>query len=90
LSSETLLDSLGRTVETQDQTASGGSDITQTSYNSDGLKSFTEGPYYTSSAPSLTLLTAVATAVTDETGYTCDGAGRTTELPPIARPRDLC
>jgi hypothetical protein len=33
LSSETLLDSLGRAVETQDQTASDGSDITQTSYN---------------------------------------------------------
>jgi RHS repeat-associated protein len=76
LTSETLLDSLGRTVETQNETATGGSDITQTSYNSDGWQSFNEGPYYTSSAPSGTLLTAAATSVTDEAGYTFDGDGR--------------
>jgi RHS repeat-associated protein len=76
LTSETLTDSLGRTVETQNETASGGSDVTQTSYNSDGWESFTEGPYYISSAPSGTLVTAAVTAVANELGYTFDGAGR--------------
>jgi RHS repeat-associated protein len=78
LTSETLYDSLDREIEVQAETASGGSDITQYSYNSDGLKSFAEGPYYTSSAPSGTLVTAAESAVTDETGYTYDGAGRLT------------
>jgi RHS repeat-associated protein len=79
LTSQTLLDSLGRTAETQDETASGGADITQTSYNSDGWQSFTEGPYYTSSAPSGTIVSAAATAVSDETGFVWDGAGRETQ-----------
>jgi RHS repeat-associated protein len=76
LTSETLYDSFGRTVETQDQTASGGSDITQTTYDADGNKSYVYGPYYTSSAPSATLVTASAGSVADETGYFYDGDGR--------------
>ena len=76
LTSETLYDSLGRKAETQTETASGGNDITQYSYNSDSLNSFTEGPYYTSSAPSATLVTAAETSVADETGYAYDGDGR--------------
>jgi RHS repeat-associated protein len=78
LTSTALYDSLGRAIETQAGTASGGSDITQDSYNSDGLKSFAEGPYYTSTAPSGTLVTAANTTVTDETGYAYDGDRRMT------------
>lgn len=74
--SETLSDSLGRQVETQNETASGGTDVTQTTYDSSGNKSFVYGPYYTSSAPSSTLVTASASSVPDETGYVYDGDGR--------------
>jgi YD repeat-containing protein len=77
LTSETLVDSLGRKVETQDETASGGSDITQTTYDSDGNESFVYGPFYTSSAPSATLVTASPSSVAAETGYGYDGDGRT-------------
>jgi RHS repeat-associated protein len=76
LTTETLSDSLGREVETQDETASGGTDVTQTSYDSDGWKSLVSGPFYTSSAPSDTLVTASADTVPDETGYAYDGDGR--------------
>jgi RHS repeat-associated protein len=78
LTSETLYDSLGREAEVQAGTASGGSDVTQYTYNSDGMGTFAAGPYYTSSAPSGTLLTASQSSVPDETGYTYDGAGRPT------------
>jgi RHS repeat-associated protein len=77
LTSETLDDSLGRPAETQNATASGGTDVTQTTYDSDGNKSFVSGPYYTSSAPSATLVTAAPSSVADETGYVYDGDGRT-------------
>ncbi len=78
LTTEKLTDSLGREAEIQNETASGGTDITQTSYNSDGWKSFTSGAYYTASAPSATLVTADRSAVANETGYTYDGTGRET------------
>jgi RHS repeat-associated protein len=74
-----IFDALGRAVETQNPTASGGSDITQTTYNSDGWKSFVSGPYYNAAAPSGTLLTAARAAVADETGYAYDGVGRVTQ-----------
>jgi RHS repeat-associated protein len=80
LTSVTLYDSLDRQAEVQDGTASGGSDITQTTYDSGGNKSFVSGPYYTSAAPSATLVTAPASSVADETGYAYDGDGRTVKL----------
>jgi len=76
LTSETLYDSLGQEAETQKETASGGSDVTQYTYNSDGWNTFLEGPYYSSSAPSTTLVTAADTSVADETGDAYDGDDR--------------
>jgi YD repeat-containing protein len=90
LASASLLDALGRPIETQTGTASGGSDITQDSYNSDGENSFAEGPYYTSAPPSGTLVTAADTSVTDETGYGYDGDGRmTTQTALLTKDPDL-
>ena len=58
LTSETLYDSLGQVRETQQATAGGGTDVTDTSYNSDGWKALVSDPYYTSGAPSGTLVAA--------------------------------
>jgi RHS repeat-associated protein len=74
--SQTLYDSLGQVRETQDQTAGGGTDIADISYNSDGWKALTSDPYYTSGAPSGTLVTAAPGTVPSQTRYVYDGAGR--------------
>ena len=76
--SETLYDSLGRPVETQAETADGGTDVTDTTYNSDGWKLVVSNPYYTSQAPSATLVAAPDDQVPSQTGYFYDGAGRVT------------
>jgi RHS repeat-associated protein len=76
LTSQTLYDSLGQVRETQDQTAGGGTDIADISYNSDGWKALTSDPYYTSGAPSGTLVAAASSSVPSQTGYIYDGAGR--------------
>jgi RHS repeat-associated protein len=76
LTSQTLYDSLGQVRETQAQTAGGGTDVTDTSYNSDGWKALVSDPYYTSGAPSGTLVAAASSSVPSQTGYAYDGDGR--------------
>ena len=76
LTSETLYDSLGQIRETQQQTADGGTDVSDTSYNSDGWQALVSDPYYTSGAPSGTLVSAAPGSVPSQTGYVYDGAGR--------------
>jgi RHS repeat-associated protein len=74
--SETLYNSALQPVETQTETPSGGSDVVDTEYNSDGWQSLVTGPYYTSSAPSATLVEAQLADIPSETGYVYDGDGR--------------
>ena len=76
LTTDTIDDSLGNPLEVQRETAAGGTDITDTSYNSDGRKSLDSGPYYIAGAPSGTLVQAASSSVPDETGYVYDGDGR--------------
>ncbi|WP_203962763.1 RHS repeat domain-containing protein [Actinocatenispora thailandica] len=76
--SETLYDSLLRARETQTQTPDNGADITDTIYNTDGWVSETAGPYYSPDAVSPTMVQAQPGDIASETGYTYDGAGRTT------------
>jgi len=49
---ETLYDSLGRQIETQQQTPDGGRLVTDVTYNSDGWKLVVSNPYYATGAPS--------------------------------------
>jgi RHS repeat-associated protein len=74
--SETIFDSLGRSRETQTSTAAGNRDVTDTLYNSDGWASLQSSAYWTSGAPSATLVAASSDEVPDQTGYVYDGAGR--------------
>ena len=76
LTSETLYDSLGQVRETQQQTAGGGTDVADTTYNTDGWTALVSDPYYTSGAPSGTLVAAGSGSVPSQTGYVYDGAGR--------------
>ncbi|HXS64574.1 MAG TPA: RHS repeat-associated core domain-containing protein [Streptosporangiaceae bacterium] len=73
---DTIDDSFGVTREVQTETAGGGTDITDTTYNSDGWNALTAGPYYVAGPPSGTLVEAAASSVHDETGLTYDGDGR--------------
>jgi RHS repeat-associated protein len=74
---ETLYDSLGRVLETQDETADGKSTVTDTVYNSDGWKRLVSNPYFADAAPSATLI-AASGQVPSQTGYGYDGDGRVT------------
>jgi YD repeat-containing protein len=76
LTTETLDDSFGQVREVQQETASGGTDVTDTTYDSDGWKALVSSPYYTSSAPSSTLIAAASTSVPSQTGNVYDGVGR--------------
>jgi RHS repeat-associated protein len=76
LTTDTIDDSLGQVREVQQETASGGTDVTDTDYNSDKSKALASGPYYISGAPSGTLVEAAASTVADQTGYFYDGDGR--------------
>jgi RHS repeat-associated protein len=76
LTTDTIGDSFGQTRETQAQTASGGTDVSDISYNSDGWKALTSDPYYVTGAPTGTLVTAAPTSVPSQTGYVYDGDGR--------------
>jgi RHS repeat-associated protein len=79
LTSKTLSDSLGQVRETQQATAGGGTDVADTTYNSDGWKTLVSDPYYTSGAPSGTLVSAGSGSVPSQTGYVYDGDGRVTK-----------
>ncbi|WP_152627664.1 RHS repeat domain-containing protein [Streptacidiphilus melanogenes] len=74
--SELLLDSLLRQRESQVATADGGRTVTDTVYNTDGWVAKTTGAYYTTGAPSSTLVQAQDGQIPSETGFTYDGAGR--------------
>ena len=76
LTTQTLDDSFGQVREVQQETAGGGTDVTDTSYNSDGLKALTSNPYYVSGAPSGVLVEAAASSVPSQTGYVYDGDDR--------------
>jgi RHS repeat-associated protein len=78
LTSKTLYDSFRRMRETQDQTAGGGSDLADITYDSNGRKALASDPYYISGPPSGTLLAAASGDVPSQTGYAYDGAGRVT------------
>jgi len=78
LSAETLYDSLGRKIETQDETPDGNRDITDTYYQSDGWTQDQSNAYYATGAPSGTLVTAPDDEVPSQTGYVYDGDGRVT------------
>jgi RHS repeat-associated protein len=76
LTTDTIDDSLGNVVEVQQETSSGGTDVTDTSYNSDGWKALVSDPYYVSGPPTGTLVAAASTSVPSQTGYVYDGDGR--------------
>jgi RHS repeat-associated protein len=76
LITDTIQDSFGNTIEVQQETASGGMDVTDTGYNSDGWKTLDSGPYYTSGPPTGTLVEAAESSVPNETGYVYDSDGR--------------
>lgn len=76
LTTQQLYDSLGRERETQTATASGGTDVSDITYNTDGLKALESDPYYVSAPPSGTLLAAAPGNVPSQTGYVYDGDGR--------------
>jgi RHS repeat-associated protein len=76
LTTDTIDDSFGNTREIQRETASGGTDISDTTYDSDGWKALDSGPYYVSGAPSGTLVEAASSSIPDQTGYMYDGDGR--------------
>lgn len=78
LTAETLYDSLDRVRETQTATASGGTDVSDVTYNSDGLKVLASSPYAVGGAPSGTLVAAAGSNVPSQTGYAYDGDGRVT------------
>ena len=73
---QTINDSFGQARETQTETAGGGTNVSDVSYNSDGWKSLTSDPYYVSGAPSGTLVAAASSSVPSQTGYVYDGGGR--------------
>jgi RHS repeat-associated protein len=74
--SEDLYDSLGREVETQTETADGDTQVTDEDYNTAGELTFASAPYWTTGAPTDTLVGAPDTEIPDQTGYIYDGAGR--------------
>jgi RHS repeat-associated protein len=76
LTTQTLDDSSGIVREVQQETAGGGTDVTDTTYNSDGWQALVSGPYYVSGAPSGTLVGAASSSVPSQTGYLYDGDGR--------------
>ena len=76
LATDTIDDSFGQVREVQEETASGGTDVTDTTYNSDGWQALDSGPYYVSGPPSGTLIEAASSSVPDETGSDYDGDGR--------------
>jgi RHS repeat-associated protein len=76
LTTDTIDDSFGDVIEVQQETASGGTDVTDTSYNSDGWKTLDAGPYYAAEPPPGALVDAAASSIPDETGYAYDGDGR--------------
>jgi YD repeat-containing protein len=65
----------GGTVAGQD-----GSEITDTSYDTDGWVAFTDGPYFANGAPRPTYVQAAPTQEPSQTSYTYDGDGRKTAM----------
>jgi RHS repeat-associated protein len=76
LTTDTIDDSFGQVREVQAETANGGTDVTDTTYNSDGQKALDAGPYYVAAAPSGTLVAAASSAVPSQTGYVYDADNR--------------
>ncbi|WP_329134559.1 polymorphic toxin-type HINT domain-containing protein [Streptomyces sp. NBC_01476] len=78
--SEVLYDALLRQRESQTATMDGGRDVTDTVYNTDGWQASTTDAYYTTGAPSGTLVQAQVGDVPSATGYLYDGTGRQTAV----------
>jgi RHS repeat-associated protein len=77
--SETLYDSMGRVLQTQDETADGNRLVSDVQYNSDGWKLLVSNPYYTTGGPSAGQVTPASdNQVPSQTGYLYDGDGRVT------------
>jgi RHS repeat-associated protein len=74
----TLVDGMGRTVQTQAPSPSdqAGRVVTDTQFDSQGRASTTHNPYWNSAAPSNTLLVVQDNAVPNSTVTTFDSAGR--------------
>lgn len=79
LVTDSIYDSFNNAREVQQETAAGGTDVTDVTYNSDGWQDLESGPYYVSGTPSGALVEANASSVPDETGYAYDGDGRVTK-----------
>ncbi|MGY5121081.1 RHS repeat-associated core domain-containing protein [Streptomyces sp. 900105755] len=77
--SEVLYDALLRQREVQVSAEDGGRLITDTVYNTDGLVAKSTDSYYTTGAPSSTLVQAQDGDIPSETGYVYDGADRQTQ-----------
>ncbi|MET7944181.1 RHS repeat-associated core domain-containing protein [Streptomyces sp. NPDC005302] len=83
--SYTLMDGFLRTRQTQDPGPSGGTLLTDTFYDERGLTSKTFAPYYSTAAPSATLLKPDnALAVESQTWNNYDGLGQITKTQQIA------
>jgi RHS repeat-associated protein len=78
LASEALYDSLGRSRETQAETADGNTDVSDTTYNADGWQVKVSSPYYVKGAPTSSLVAAADDEVPSQTVYVHDGTGRVT------------
>jgi RHS repeat-associated protein len=76
LAQTTISDSWGRQREVQQGNANGGSEVTDTVYDSAGRKSLVSNPYAVASAPSTTLVAAASANVPSQIGTVYDGAGR--------------
>jgi RHS repeat-associated protein len=77
---ETLYDSMGRLLQTQDETAAGNTLVSDVQYDSGGRKLLVSNPYYVTGAPTTAQVApASAGAVPSLTGYAYDGAGRVTQ-----------
>jgi YD repeat-containing protein len=77
LTTQTLGDSLGNTRETQQETAGGGTDVTDYTYDQNGRQSMVSGPYYVTGPPTGTLIETAAAGLSAETAVSFDGDGRT-------------
>ena len=75
LTTQTIDDSLGNVREVQTETASGGTDVTDTSYDSDGGRHWTPAPLRLR-PPDRHTVEAASSSIPDQTGYAYDGDGR--------------
>jgi hypothetical protein len=80
LTDQTIYDSVGRELQTQDETADGNRLVSDFQYDSDGWQLLVSNPYYATGAPSTSQVAPASDdQVPSQTGYVYDGDGRVTE-----------